>query len=106
MSLKSGFKVDCRSKIIVVNMPTDGLDLSIKDVQKVYKKKVVARQPLFDLERCLYNLDRLSKHFIQVFRYLCKDHGDFDFLNMYTDNRCAMMIFHLIFWELTAMISP
>ena len=54
----------------------------------------------------MYNVDRLSRKFIEIFRFLNKDNGENEFLNMKADHRCSLMLFHLVLWEVTAMFYP
>ena len=65
-----------------------------------------AQQPSFNLERAMYNLHRLSDHFIDVFRKLHENMAVFSFLPPLSDLRCNCMAFHLLLWELTAILAP
>ena len=65
-----------------------------------------ARQPGFHIDRALYNLHRLSDHFIDVFRKMHENLAVFSFLPPLSDLRCNCLAFHLLLWELTAIFAP
>ena len=58
------------------------------------------------ITRGIYNLHRLSDHFIYVFRKIYGDRPVCEPLPRMTDLRCQLMADHLVNWEILAIYAP
>ena len=87
---------------IVQNSP-----ISLVKGQHSRKTHYVLSQSGFKLDRCLRNIRLLSDYFIKIFRYLNRNMLEMgDFLNMEADVRCNLLAYHLVMWEIAAMVVP
>ena len=63
-------------------------------------------QPKFNKLRAISNIQKLSDHFIEVFRSLHKGKGLNDWIPEEADLRCNMMATHLFWFEMAVILAP
>ena len=82
-------------------------DLSSTTEEPVqYSKQYNVYQPEFDLCKALRNIQVLSDHFIIIFRFLMSKQPEGEFLPKKSDLRCSMLAYHLLLWEMQAILAP
>jgi len=81
---------------------SDGIEYA----KKAWKATIVSVQLDFKLERSLRNHRLLSKHFISIFRGFFSNSKVDQFLDGFKDQRCHLLAFTLVWWELYALFTP
>ena len=77
-----------------------------RSLKRLWKQQFVTFQPGFSLGRALYNHRKLARHFIQTFRTFYTALPVDGFLSGRKDQRCHLVTYALIWWELYALFTP
>ena len=93
-------------KIYGVNQATCVVEPDKFSKKGVWHAEFITAQPGFCLERALYNHRRLAEHFVEVFRKMYHNLRVEQFLPPRADQRCHLLSFALIWWELFALFTP
>ena len=106
---RENYRLNKHSEIYFANQDMDVNKLIIESnkVEKIKRSNIKARQPGFVLSLALYNLHKLSDHFIEIFRKINRKYAIEEFMtNLIADQRCHLMSYNLILWELMAIMAP
>ena len=80
-------------------------DISIRGLGWMHRQ-ILLRQPAFNFKVAIYNMVKLSNHFIEVFRKMHEKMALLKFLPAASDTRCNLIAQHLLMWELHAILAP
>ena len=68
---------------------------------------ITIQQPNYNLASSLSQLHKLSDHFIDIFRIKFQELSTFEsWLPPQTDFRCNLLAYHLLVWEIHAILAP